>query len=83
MRGQRTDLEYDQILKYIEQNQPVGTMQLHIYLRVMHNITRGTSRSRILARLQKLGLITRMGYKRGNTAKFVLTSSIFRNKSNE
>ncbi len=77
MQGQRTDMKYPQILKYIEKNQPISVAKLHKYLETKHAMVVGTSRTRILSKLQKLGLIKRIGRLQSNQAEFCLTQYVY------
>jgi hypothetical protein len=70
MKGKRTDLHYNDIVKFISDNQPLIVAKLHTYLMNEHEIHQSCSRSRIIAKLESLNLIERTGKKPSRQCTF-------------
>lgn len=72
MQGQRTDLKYKEICKYIKQKQPISIADLSNYLLKKHNIMLNVSRSRLITRMVQLKLIVRLGKPNTKKSEFII-----------
>ena len=66
MRGDRNDLKYSKIIKFIEITQPVPVRLLHNFIENIFTLKQKESRSRIIRKLIIKGIIKRIGNKSRN-----------------